>query len=105
MLDVEKLLEILKQKLEERYQEQLEQIILFGSQARREATPESDVDIAVVLKGCVNPVEEIKKNNGWLSDLCLETDALINCLYLSTEQYHTKKTPLIRNIKMEGIVV
>ncbi|MGB2924597.1 MAG: nucleotidyltransferase domain-containing protein [Limnothrix sp.] len=105
MLDVEPLLEILKQKLQEKYPEQLEQIILFGSQARREATPESDIDVAVVLKGSINPVEEIKKNNPWICDLCLETDALINCLYLSAEQYHTKKTPLIRNIKMEGIIV
>ncbi len=99
------LLQKLKQQFEQHYPDQLEQVILFGSQARLEADPDSDIDVAVILKGAISPVQEIKKNNPWLSDLCLETDALINCLYLSTEQYQTKETPLIRNIKAEGVLV
>jgi uncharacterized protein len=90
------LLQKLKQQLEQHYQDKLERVILFGSQA---------IDIAVILKGAISPVQEIKNNNLWLSEFCLETNALINCLYLSTEQYQTKETPLIRNIKAEGILV
>jgi uncharacterized protein len=104
-IELENLLQKLKQQLEQHYQDKLEQIILFGSQARLEANPDSDIDVAVILKGAISPVQEIKQNNSWLSDLCLETNALINCLYISTEQYQTKETPLIRNIKAEGILV
>lgn len=103
--ELETLLQKLKQQFEQHYQDQLEQIVLFGSQARQKAEPDSDIDVAIILKGDINPVQEIKKNNPWLSDLCLETDALINCLYLSAEQYQTKETPLIRNIRTEGILV
>ena len=85
------------------YQDRLSQIILFGSQAINEAEPDSDIDILVVLKGEINPVQEIKKNNPWIAEMCLETDELINCIYLSEEQYHHQNTPLIRNIKTEGI--
>jgi uncharacterized protein len=99
------LLQKLKQQLEQHYRDKLERVILFGSQARLEANSDSDIDIAVILKGAISPVQEIKNNNLWLSELCLETNALINCLYLSTEQYQTKETPLIRNIKAEGILV
>jgi uncharacterized protein len=99
------IIEKLKTKIQQHYPEQLEQIILFGSQARQQAEPDSDIDVAIVLKGNINPVTEIKKNNLWISDFCLETDALINCIYLSAEQFQTKETPLIRNIKTEGILV
>ncbi|MDB9494424.1 nucleotidyltransferase domain-containing protein [Spirulina major CS-329] len=104
-MPINTLLLILKKQFQDLYQDQLEEIILFGSQARQQATPDSDIDIAIILKGTINPVQEIKKNNPWISDLCLETDALINCLYLSAEQFQTKETPLIRNIKTEGIPV
>lgn len=73
----------LKSQFSKNYQDELAQIILFGSQARNEAEPDSDIDILIVLKGDINPVQEIKKNNPWIADLCLETDKLINCVYLS----------------------
>ena len=95
----------LKIQLLEQYQDRLAQIILFGSQARNEAESESDIDLLIVLKGEVNPVLEIKKNNPWICDLCLETDELINCMYLSEEQFQTPNMPLLRNIKKEGISV
>ena len=95
----------LKEKFDHQYQEQLAQIILFGSQARNDAESESDIDLLIILKEEVNPVLEIKKNNSWICDLCLETDELINCIYLSEKQFQTQTNPLLRNIKKEGIVV
>ncbi len=72
-----------KQHLLAEYRDQLQSLILFGSQARNDARPDSDIDLLVILKTPVNPVQEIKKNSAWISDLCLETDLLINCVYLS----------------------
>ena len=95
----------LKDQLSNQYQDRLMQIILFGSQARNEAEVESDIDLLIVLKGEVDPVLEIKKNNPWLCDLCLETDELINCIYLSEKQFQTQNTPLLRNIRKEGIAL
>jgi len=95
----------LKDRLSHQYQDRLTQVILFGSQARNEAGVESDIDLLIILKGEVDPVLEIKKNNPWLCDLCLETDELINCIYLSEKQFQTQNTPLLRNIRKEGIVL
>ena len=90
-------LEKLKEQLFRQYQEQLSSLILFGSQ--------SDIDVLVLLKGEVNPLIEIKKNSIWLADLCLETEALINCIYLSEEQFQIRNDPLFRQIKQEGIIM
>jgi predicted nucleotidyltransferase len=98
-------LDKLKEQLFRQYQEQLSSLILFGSQARKEASSESDIDVLVLLKGEVNPLIEIKKNSIWLADLCLETEALINCIYLSEEQFQIRNDPLFRQIKQEGIIM
>ena len=98
-------LDKLKEQLFRQYQEQLSSLILFGSQARKEANSESDIDVLVLLKGEVNPLIEIKKNSIWLADLCLETEALINCIYLSEEQFQIRNDPLLRQIKQEGIIM
>lgn len=98
-------LEKLKEQLFQQYQEKLSSLILFGSQARKEASPESDIDVLILLKGEVNPLIEIKKNSIWLAELCLETEALINCIYLSEEQFQVRNDPLFRQIKQEGIIM
>ncbi|PNW35251.1 UNVERIFIED_CONTAM: nucleotidyltransferase [Euhalothece sp. KZN 001] len=95
----------LKQQLQNTYQDQLVHLILFGSQARGDAEPNSDVDILVILAKDVNPVAEIKHNNPLISELSLETDQLINCIYLSEKDWHHLKTPLLQNIRKEGIFV
>ncbi len=95
----------LKERLLETYPDRLVETVLFGSQARDEAGRESDIDVLVVLKGEVNPVAEIKNNSAWISELCLETDESINCVYLSEEQFRTAKIPLLREIRKEGIMI
>ena len=95
----------LKQQLQQIYQDQLVSLILFGSQARGEAEPDSDIDVLVILAKDINPVTEIKRNNSLITNLSLETNQLINCIYLSQQDWHNQKTPLIQNIQKEGISV
>lgn len=95
----------LKEQILQKYPDRFVEMILFGSQARNEAGRESDIDVLVVLKGEVNPVAEIKNNSAWISELCLETDELINCVYLSEEQFRTAKTPVLREIRKEGRMI
>ena len=95
----------LKKEFKLIYQDRLSKLILFGSQARGEAHPDSDIDILVVLKNEVNPVEEITRNSYLISEMCLEYDALINCFYLSESKLRDENKPLIKNIKKDGILL
>jgi len=60
-----------QQGLKKLYGEQLEKIVLFGSQARGDATPESDIDILIVLKNPFNYSQESEQISILIANLCL----------------------------------
>jgi predicted nucleotidyltransferase len=85
------------------YQNNLEQVILFGSEARGEATLESDIDILIVLKKQFNYYQEVKKVSQIISELCLKYNRLISCCFATSEQLKNDNSAFYRNIKKEGI--
>jgi uncharacterized protein len=85
------------------YGDRLVQMILFGSQARGDARPDSDIDVLVVLKGTVNPGKEIKRTSQIRASLSLINDAVISCLFMDEERFINRNGPLLRNIRKEGI--
>jgi uncharacterized protein len=95
----------LKRELTKIYQDQLSKLILFGSQARGDANPYSDIDILVVLKDEINPVEEINRNSYLISEMCLKYDVLINCFYITESNLNNDNKLLIKNIKKDGILL
>lgn len=95
------------------FPEQIELIILFGSQARGEAQPESDVDVLVVVSW-----EEQRQagqllrysDSRWREVIYLACDlSLLHEAWLSpkvmSEQQFAAWTPLGDIIKEEGIVL
>ena len=93
----------LKQALTELYGDRLRHLTLFGSQARGDAEPGSDIDVLVVLKFPVNPGEEIKRTGPAVADLSLHYDVVISCLFLAETHYQTRNGSLLRNIRREGV--
>lgn len=69
------------------YQEQLDAVILYGSQARGEAKADSDIDILVMLKSIINPYPEIDRTSHLIAQLCLDDDAVISCYFISSETF------------------
>ena len=60
-MKIKKILKEFKEKLVELYQEQLVDVLLYGSYARGEQREDSDIDIAVILKGKIEPFKEIDR--------------------------------------------
>ncbi len=102
---IQSLLTRLHQHLKTLYGERLCQIMLFGSYARGEARPDSDIDVLVVLQGAVNPGQEVVKISGFLAELSLEYDKVISCLFIDEFRFSTRQGPLLRNVRQEGIAV
>ncbi len=95
----------LKQDLAELYGEVLRHLTLFGSQARGDAEPGSDIDVLVVLKPPVNPGKEIKRTGHAIAALSLDHDVVISCLFINETDYQTRNGSLLRNIRKEGILL
>jgi uncharacterized protein (UPF0332 family)/predicted nucleotidyltransferase len=85
------------------YGSRLTHLILYGSQARGDAEPGSDIDVMVVLEGPVNPFEEIHHTGKIVAELSLEHNEVIACVFILAEQFECEQTPLLINVHREGI--
>lgn len=87
------------------YGVRLVKLLLFGSQARGDADPGSDIDLLVVLKDPVNPCEEISRVSEATSRLSLAYNTVISCLFIQEDRFLHENSPLMMNIRREGVVL
>jgi predicted nucleotidyltransferase len=87
------------------YGGRLKNIILFGSWARGEAGPESDIDLLVVLQGNIIPGWEIDRMLDLITDLNLEHTVLLAVLPMSESEYIKVNSPFLLNIRQEGVAI
>jgi predicted nucleotidyltransferase len=102
---VKTILAELRTRFEALYGERLVKLVLFGSQARGDADADSDIDVLVVLKGEVNPFEEIERGSRVTADVSLEHDVAISSIYVPEERYNRGAGPLLLNVRAEGVSV
>ena len=82
-------------------------IILYGSRARGEATPESDVDMLILLDSEVTS-QERSSIHGRLYEIGLDCDLVISAMIKSIPHWErpiSRATPLYQAIQAEGILV
>ena len=91
--------------LEALYGERLRGIILFGSAARAEDTPESDIDLLVLLDGDVNGPAEVRRIWDELYPVQLECDRAISIMPEDAESYRRGESALYENVQEEGIPI
>ena len=103
--ETKKTIDELKKKLKKLYGRRLKDIILYGSWARGEATEASDIDLLVLLKGKVIPGEEIDRMIDVITEMNLDYGVLISVYPVSEENYATLNSPLLINVRREGIAV
>ena len=94
-----------KEGLMNYYQDQIESIILYGSQARGDAQEYSDIDFLIILKVLENPFEEIDKTTDFITQICLDYDVVISWQFITSERFKIQDSPFIYNVKKEGIFV
>ena len=96
-------LQEIKRSLHELYGDRLVRLILFGSHARGEGNPESDIDLLAVLKSPVSQVQEISYTSELCVKILLDYDELVSIIPMSEDRFNAKSIALLRNIKREGI--
>lgn len=105
MSSIREILTEVNSQFRELYGPQLLDLRLFGSQARGDADPDSDIDLLVVLRDNVNQGSEIKRTGGIVAELSLKHDTVISCVFVSQNAYATEANPFFLNIRREAIAV
>ena len=92
-------------KLQEIYGKSLETVVLYGSVARADDTPESDIDIAVIVHGYTKEMHD--EMLVFLVDLELEFGKVISVLLIDYDDYQEWKDvmPFYKNVRKEGITL
>ncbi len=105
-MEIEPILKEFKRKIAKLYGQRLKKVVLYGSYARAQANDEhSDIDLAVVLAGAVDPCEEINRMADIFTDLNLEHNVLIAVYPVSKSNFDKIESPLLINVRREGITV
>ena len=95
----------LRSRFRDIYGDRLVEMILYGSQARRDAEHGSDIDVLVVLAGDVSPCDELERTSDIIYDISFSNDVVVTCVFVSEERFSLGEGPLIRNVRREGVTV
>jgi len=102
---IQDLLNDFKQQMQHLYATRRHQILLYGSWARDEATENSDIDLLIALEGPTNPGQEIDYMLDIVAELNLKYNTLISVYPISFANYATVQSPLLLNVRREGVVI
>lgn len=79
--------------------------ILYGSEARGDARPDSDIDLLLLLDKDTITLDDKMTITAPLYDIELETGVQINPFIESVREWGKKFTPFYENIIKEGILI
>jgi predicted nucleotidyltransferase len=94
-----------KEVLSQYYGSRLKSIILYGSMARGEAGPGSDIDLLVLLSVPFDYFAELRQIVDLLYPIQLESKQLISAKPALASDYEVGSISLYRNVRREGVKV
>ncbi len=83
----------------------LESVVLYGSQARGDAQEGSDIDVLCVMKGPFTYGDLIERTSESAAKISLKYDVVISTAFVSAEDFRTRNTPFLMNVRREGVAV
>ncbi len=88
------------------FKSDIEAIILYGSVAKKEDTPESDIDIAIIVKKNMDDRTR-ERFLCWAAEMDLRYDRVFSIVDIQEENIRKwgEILPFYRNVRKEGIVL
>jgi predicted nucleotidyltransferase len=93
------------EELRELYGERLKQVLLFGSWARGDAHPESDIDLLVVLDRIESRPQERERMDEILYRHSLENETVVTEVPVSEAELQAAEIPLLMRVREEAVRV
>lgn len=102
-MDGNALTQKIKRALEAAFGPRLEGVVLYGSEARGEAGPESDVDVLVLLRAPVRLWQDAHTAALALQTIQTEIDRPVHAVPVDAQAYAERGYALYRSADREGI--
>ncbi|MFW6012281.1 MAG: nucleotidyltransferase domain-containing protein [bacterium] len=93
----------LRSGLEGLYGEHLKGLYLFGSHARGDAGPDSDVDVLVVLDEIGSYYGELDRSAELVSSLSLRYDVSISRVFLPIAEWNRSEGPFLLTVREDAV--
>src|SRR6266542_2569872 len=87
------------------YGSRLKGMYLFGSYARGDQQPDSDVDILVVLDRCDRYAQEVDGSSQLVGELSLKYGLSLSRVFVSEAEWRGAETPFLLNAREEAVAV
>jgi len=94
----------LKERLSEAYGERLHAVVLFGSEARGDARPDSDIDVMAVLNRWSGDYgDELERGLAAVYPVALRIGRRVSVKPLARDEYEQGDCPLLREVRRSGV--
>jgi uncharacterized protein len=100
--EIDSVLGELRRSLEDVYGARLRGLYLYGSYARGDARPGSDVDVLVVLDTVDSYSDEIQRTSQGRAEVALLHDVSVSLVYVSEDAWIRGDLPILQNARREG---
>lgn len=94
-----------RSRLQVLYGDRLVHVILYGSHARGDARPDSDVDVLVVLREPVSVLVELKRLTRLKLDLLERYNVDVSFQPFTEWEYRERRSPFMINVRNEGLAL
>jgi predicted nucleotidyltransferase len=85
--------------------DELDLIVLYGSQARKEAVEGSDIDILCVMSNPFQYGKLINSTSQATAEISLKYDVVISRVFATREVYESRCSPFLMNVHKEQLAI
>jgi predicted nucleotidyltransferase len=83
----------------------LDMIVLFGSQARGESVEGSDIDVLCIMKTPFQYGDLINRTSQATAKISLEHDVVISRTFVTSDTYSSSRSPFMMNVHKEQLAL
>ena len=85
--------------------DELDSIVLYGSQARQEAVEGSDIDVLCIMNTPFRYGDLISRTSNDTAEISLKYDVVISRVFVTRKVYESRCSPFLMNVHKEQLAV